>query len=62
MNTIDQGVKYEDLLEGKVIEKKAEKWLPVDRSRISMNVKPKVNKATVSNHNEPILLLLLTKK
>jgi len=47
----DQGVKYEDILEGKVIAKKAEKWLPLDRSRISMNVKPKVNKATMVIHD-----------
>ena len=50
MNTIVDGEKYEDVYAGKVIAQKAGKWLPVEGTRISMTIKPKVTKATVSFH------------
>jgi len=41
------GEKYKDVYKGKVIAQKAGKWLPVEGTRISMTIKPKVTKATM---------------
>jgi len=43
----DQGNKIKNVYNGKVIAKKAGKWLPVEETRISMTVKPDVDIATM---------------
>jgi len=43
----DDGEKYKDVYEGKVIAKDEEKWVPIEETRISMTVKPDVDIATM---------------
>jgi len=54
----DDGEKYKDIYEGKVIEKKAEKWVQVEGTQISMTIEPNVDIATmVINDGEELYQL-----